>query len=89
MARLRCDSRAERWLIPAFVFFFQMLYPFRWANDPRARTAAAAGVPFVFAKYGFGGFHFGPTPPDTPYVAEHARDLPDLIERDCRESRTR
>lgn len=43
MARLRCDSAAERWLIPAFVFFFQMLYPFRWSNDPAARTAAAAG----------------------------------------------
>lgn len=43
MARLRCESAAERWLIPAFVFFFQMLYPFRWSNDPRARTAAAAG----------------------------------------------
>lgn len=43
MARLRCDSTAERWLIPAFIFFFQMLYPFRWSNDPRARTAAAAG----------------------------------------------
>ncbi|MBV1796930.1 glycosyltransferase [Siccirubricoccus sp. G192] len=43
MARLRCESPAERWLIPAFVFFFQMLYPFRWSNDPAARTAAAAG----------------------------------------------
>ncbi|GGG25267.1 glycosyl transferase family 2 [Caldovatus sediminis] len=43
MARLRCESLAERALIPAFVFFFQMLYPFRWANAPRARTAAAAG----------------------------------------------
>jgi hopene-associated glycosyltransferase HpnB len=43
MARLRCESPAERWLIPAFIFFFQMLYPFRWSNDPRARTAAAAG----------------------------------------------
>ena len=43
MARLRCASPAERWLIPAFIFFFQMLYPFRWSNDPRARTAAAAG----------------------------------------------
>lgn len=43
MARLRCESAAERWLIPAFVFFFQMLYPFRWSNDPKARTAAAAG----------------------------------------------
>lgn len=43
MARLRCESPAERWFIPAFIFFFQMLYPFAWANDPRARTAAAAG----------------------------------------------
>lgn len=43
MARLRCESLAERWTIPAFVFFFQMLYPFRWSNAPRARTAAAAG----------------------------------------------
>lgn len=43
MARLRCESTAERWLIPAFVFFFQMLYPFRWSNTPGARTAAAAG----------------------------------------------
>jgi len=43
MARLNCESPAERWLIPAFIFFFQMLYPFRWSNDPRARTAAAAG----------------------------------------------
>lgn len=30
-------------LIPAFVFFFQKLYPFRWVNDPRRGTAAAAG----------------------------------------------
>ena len=43
LARLRCESFAERWMIPAFVFFFQMLYPFRWSNDPTARTAAAAG----------------------------------------------
>jgi hopene-associated glycosyltransferase HpnB len=43
MARLRCESFAERALIPAFVFFFQMLYPFAWVGDVRARTAAAAG----------------------------------------------
>jgi hopene-associated glycosyltransferase HpnB len=30
-------------LIPAFVFFFQKLYPFRWVNDPKRKTAAAAG----------------------------------------------
>ena len=43
MAKLRCTSLAERALIPAFVFFFQMLYPFAWVNDPRAHAAAAAG----------------------------------------------
>jgi hopene-associated glycosyltransferase HpnB len=43
MVRLRCESTAERWLIPAFVFFFGMLFPFRWVRDPAARTAAAAG----------------------------------------------
>jgi hopene-associated glycosyltransferase HpnB len=43
MARLRCESLAERALIPAFVFFFQMLYPFTWVNRRDGRTAAAAG----------------------------------------------
>jgi hopene-associated glycosyltransferase HpnB len=43
MAKLHCESFAERLLIPAFVFFFDMLYPFGWVNDPRKRIAAAAG----------------------------------------------
>ena len=43
MVKLRCKSFAERMFVPAFVFFFQMLYPFAWANDPRRETAAAAG----------------------------------------------
>jgi hopene-associated glycosyltransferase HpnB len=43
MVRLRCQSRWEQFLIPAFVFFFQKLYPFRWVNDPHNSTAAAAG----------------------------------------------
>ena len=43
MVKLRCESPAECWLVPAFVFFFQMLYPFAWVNDPRRRSAAAAG----------------------------------------------
>jgi len=43
MVRLRCESFWEQLLIPAFVFFFQKLYPFRWSNDPDRRTAAAAG----------------------------------------------
>jgi len=43
MAKLHCKTAAERFLIPAFVFFFDMLYPFGWVNDPHKRTAAAAG----------------------------------------------
>ena len=43
MVRLRCESFWEKLLIPAFVFFFQKLYPFRWVNDPKSATAAAAG----------------------------------------------
>ncbi|WIM10242.1 glycosyltransferase [Enhydrobacter sp.] len=43
MAELFCRSWAESFLIPAFVFFFQMLYPFRWVAQRRRRTAAAAG----------------------------------------------
>jgi hopene-associated glycosyltransferase HpnB len=43
MARLQTGTLSERLLIPAFVFFFDMLFPFAWVNDPRRRTAAAAG----------------------------------------------
>ncbi|AFZ24664.1 hopene-associated glycosyltransferase HpnB [Cylindrospermum stagnale PCC 7417] len=43
MVRLRCESFWEKLLIPAFVFFFQKLYPFRWVNDPKNKAAAAAG----------------------------------------------
>jgi hopene-associated glycosyltransferase HpnB len=43
MARLRCESFAERAFVPAFVYFFQMLYPFAWVNDPSRKIAAAAG----------------------------------------------
>ena len=43
MALLRCDSLAEKWLVPAFVYFFQMLYPFRFVSDAKNKTAGAAG----------------------------------------------
>ena len=43
MVRLRCESLAERSLIPAFIFFFQMLYPFSWVNRADRAMAAAAG----------------------------------------------
>ena len=43
MVLLRCDSFWEKFLIPAFVFFFQKLYPFPWVNNPQNKMAAAAG----------------------------------------------
>src|SRR5258706_8248132 len=43
MAKLRCESLAERFIVPAFVFFFQMLFPFSWVNRRDNPVAAAAG----------------------------------------------
>ncbi|MFJ5841538.1 glycosyltransferase [Streptomyces shenzhenensis] len=43
MARLRVDSVWERLVVPAFVYFFAQLYPFRRIGRRGARTAAAAG----------------------------------------------
>lgn len=43
MARLRTDTLAEKALIPAYIFFFQKLYPFAWVRDPEHRLGAAAG----------------------------------------------
>jgi hopene-associated glycosyltransferase HpnB len=43
MVKLHCQSLAEKLLIPAFVYFFFMLYPPDWIRDPRHSTAGAAG----------------------------------------------
>ena len=43
MPKLHCSTFAERAMLPAFVYFFEMLYPFRWVADPRRPVAAAAG----------------------------------------------
>ena len=43
MAKLRCETFAERLCVPAFVFFFGMLFPFRWVNSPTKAAAAGAG----------------------------------------------
>jgi hopene-associated glycosyltransferase HpnB len=43
MVLLATDGFWAGLLIPAFVFYFQKLYPFAWVNDPARRTAAAAG----------------------------------------------
>ncbi|MEJ8668122.1 glycosyltransferase [Streptomyces sp. MS1.AVA.1] len=43
MARLRVESLWERLVVPAFVYFFAQLYPFRRIGKKGTRTAAAAG----------------------------------------------
>jgi hopene-associated glycosyltransferase HpnB len=43
MARLRMESTWERLVVPAFVYFFAQLYPFRRIGKKGTRTAAAAG----------------------------------------------
>jgi hopene-associated glycosyltransferase HpnB len=43
MAQMRMVSFSERLLMPAFVYFFKMLYPFRLSNSSFSGVAAAAG----------------------------------------------
>ncbi|WP_428354157.1 glycosyltransferase [Methyloprofundus sp.] len=43
MAMLKVDSFWEKMLMPAFIYFFKMLYPFALANKPDSKVAAAAG----------------------------------------------
>ncbi len=43
MVMLTSETVWEKLLIPPFVFFFAMLYPFRWIAEPARRTAGAAG----------------------------------------------
>ncbi|MBS1063378.1 glycosyltransferase [Gluconobacter wancherniae] len=43
MVALNCESSAERSLVPAFVYFFAMLYPFRKVADEYSKVAGAAG----------------------------------------------
>lgn len=50
MVKLRCESFWEKILTPAFVFFFQKLYPFAWVNNPQRNTAAAAGGCILIQK---------------------------------------
>ena len=50
MVRLHCETAAERALIPAFVFFFQMLYPFDWVADSSKGVAGAAGGTMLVSR---------------------------------------
>lgn len=43
MAKLKTATFAEKALMPAYIFYFQKLYPFAWVNDPKHKMAGAAG----------------------------------------------
>ncbi len=47
MARLHCAGWHEKALIPAFVHYFAMLYPFNWINRPGPMAGAAGGCVLV------------------------------------------
>lgn len=51
MVKLHCQTWAEKVFIPAFVFFFQMLYPFAFARDPSNKLAAAAGGAMLVRRH--------------------------------------
>ena len=74
------DSEYGRKPDPAGLLSLQALAPgdqIVMVGDSPAdwKTAEAARVPFVFARYGFGASKFGSTPPDTRFVLDHAREL--------------
>lgn len=50
MVRLRCETLPERFGIPAFVFFFAMLYPFARVDDLKSKVAAAAGGTMLISQ---------------------------------------
>ena len=47
MAHLHCKTWPERMLVPAFVYYFMMLYPFNWVNRRTPFAAAAGGCVLV------------------------------------------
>jgi hopene-associated glycosyltransferase HpnB len=50
MVRLHCESAIEKAFVPAFVFFFALLYPFPAVNNPSSRVAGAAGGSILISK---------------------------------------
>ena len=47
MAKLHCRTWPERALVPAFIWFFMMLYPFNWINRRSPVSGAAGGCVLV------------------------------------------
>nr|WP_309141189.1 glycosyltransferase [Novosphingobium sp. G106] len=47
MARLHCETGPERALVPAFIYFFKMVYPFNWINRRGPMAGAAGGCVLV------------------------------------------
>lgn len=47
MPKLQCETLAEELMIPAVVFFWQKLYPFKWVNNPQNSTAAAGACMLI------------------------------------------
>ncbi|MGR8918754.1 MAG: glycosyltransferase [Gammaproteobacteria bacterium] len=50
MATLHMESAWEKLLLPPFIYFFKLIYPFSLANDRRSRVAAAAGGCILLEK---------------------------------------
>ena len=80
------DSEYGRKPDPAGLLSLQALAPgdqLLMIGDSPAdwKAAVHAGVPFVFAKYGFGASKFGSEPPDTDLVIEHPRELDRVLDR--------
>ena len=78
------DSEYGRKPDPAGLLSLQALAPgdqIVMVGDSPAdwKTAEAAGIPFVFARYGFGASKFGSTPPSTAFVIDHARELDGVL----------
>jgi len=47
MALLHCRTWPERMLVPAFIYFFKLVYPFGWINRPGPFAGAAGGCVLV------------------------------------------
>ena len=80
------DSEYGRKPDPAGLLSLQALAPAEqivMVGDSPAdwKAAEAAGVPFVFARYGFGASKFGSAPPNTEFVIDHAARAGGVLER--------